>query len=47
MKNYLIIYNRYPPQTGPMPGPYGPPGPTGPSVSQQPQYAPPNGQHMM
>lgn len=47
MKNYLIIYNRYPPQTGPMPGPYGPPGPTGPPVSQQPQYAPPNGQHMM
>ncbi|CAL7939952.1 unnamed protein product [Xylocopa violacea] len=37
----------YPPQTGPMPGPYGPPGPTGPPVSQQPQYAPPNGQHMM
>lgn len=37
----------YPPQTGPMPGPYGPPGPTGLPVSQQPQYAPPNGQHMM
>ncbi|XP_011151589.1 signal transducing adapter molecule 1 [Harpegnathos saltator] len=37
----------YPLQTGPMPGPYGPPGPRGPSVNQQPQYAPPNGQHMM
>ncbi|XP_043527511.1 signal transducing adapter molecule 1 [Frieseomelitta varia] len=37
----------YPSQTGPMPGPYGPPGPTGPPVSQQPQYAPSNGQHMM
>ncbi|KYQ51150.1 Signal transducing adapter molecule 1 [Trachymyrmex zeteki] len=37
---------RYPPQSGPAPGPYGPPGPTGP-VNQQSQYAPPNGQHMM
>ncbi|XP_076624798.1 signal transducing adaptor molecule [Colletes latitarsis] len=37
----------FPPQTGSMPGPYGPPGPTGPSVNQQSQYAPPNGQHMM
>ncbi|XP_031846378.1 signal transducing adaptor molecule [Nomia melanderi] len=37
----------YPPQSGSMPGPYGPPGPTGPSVSQQSQYAPPNGQHML
>ncbi|XP_077263144.1 signal transducing adaptor molecule isoform X1 [Temnothorax americanus] len=38
---------RYPPQSGPTPGPYGPPGPAGPSVNQQSQYAPPNGQHMM
>ncbi|XP_012060722.1 PREDICTED: signal transducing adapter molecule 1 [Atta cephalotes] len=37
---------RYPPQSGPAPGPYGPPGPTGP-INQQSQYAPPNGQHMM
>lgn len=37
----------YPPQTGPAQGPYGPPGPAGPQVNQQPQYAPPNGQHMM
>lgn len=44
---YLILHNRYPPQSGPALGPYGPPGPTGPSTSQQPQYAPPNGQHMM
>lgn len=47
IKKHLMIYNRYPPQTGTMPGPYGPPGPTGHPVSQQPQYAPPNGQHMM
>ncbi|KAL6262175.1 hypothetical protein P5V15_007272 [Pogonomyrmex californicus] len=38
---------RYPPQSGPAPGPYGPPGPAGPSINQQSQYAPPNGQHMM
>lgn len=42
-----MMCNRYPSQTGPMPGPYGPPGPTGPPVSQQPQYAPSNGQRMM
>lgn len=42
------MLHRYPPQSGPAPGPYvGPPGPTGPSVNQQSQYAPPNGQHMM
>ncbi|EZA48805.1 hypothetical protein DMN91_004763 [Ooceraea biroi] len=38
---------RYPPQSGPAPGSYGSPGSVGPSVNQQPQYAPPNGQHMM
>ncbi|XP_012539880.1 signal transducing adapter molecule 1 isoform X2 [Monomorium pharaonis] len=37
----------YPPQSGPVPGPYGPPGPTRPSINEQSQYAPPNGQHMM
>lgn len=45
--NLPYSHQGYPPQTGPMPGSYGPPGPTGPPVSQQPQYAPPNGQHMM
>ncbi|XP_011691407.1 PREDICTED: signal transducing adapter molecule 1 isoform X4 [Wasmannia auropunctata] len=44
--NLNILRSRYPPQSGPAPGPYGPPGPTGP-VNQQSQYAPPNGQHMM
>ncbi|KAH0944811.1 hypothetical protein HN011_008211 [Eciton burchellii] len=37
----------YPPQSGPALGSYGSPGSVGPSVNQQPQYAPPNGQHMM
>ncbi|XP_003398833.1 signal transducing adapter molecule 1 [Bombus terrestris] len=45
--NVPYSHQGYPPQTGTMPGPYGPPGPTGHPVSQQPQYAPPNGQHMM
>lgn len=42
-----MLCSRYPSQSGPAPGPYGPPGPTGPPVNQQSQYAPPNGQHMM
>ncbi|KAG7210677.1 hypothetical protein KM043_012182 [Ampulex compressa] len=37
----------FPSQTGPAPGPYGPAGPAAPPVIQQPQFAPPNGQHMM
>ncbi|KOC65839.1 Signal transducing adapter molecule 1, partial [Habropoda laboriosa] len=45
--NLPYSHQGYPPQTGPMPGPYGPPRPTGPPVNQQPQYAPSNGQHMM
>lgn len=48
INEYLMtLCDRYPSQTGSMPGPYGPPGSAGPSVSQQSQYAPPNGQHMM
>ncbi|XP_046736102.1 signal transducing adapter molecule 1 [Diprion similis] len=35
----------FPPQGGPAGGSYA--GPPGPPVNQQPQYAPPNGQHMM
>ncbi|XP_012278694.1 signal transducing adapter molecule 1 [Orussus abietinus] len=38
---------RFPPQGGPAPGPFGLSGPSGPPVGQQPQFAPPNGQHMM
>ncbi|CAK9833178.1 Signal transducing adapter molecule 1 [Anthophora retusa] len=45
--NLPYPHQGYPPQTGPMPGPYGPPRPTGPPVNQQAQYAPSNGQHMM
>ncbi|XP_029040993.1 signal transducing adapter molecule 1 [Osmia bicornis bicornis] len=45
--NLHYSHQGYPPQSGPLPGSYGPSGPTGPPVSQQPQYAPPNGQRMM
>ncbi|XP_076243734.1 signal transducing adaptor molecule [Calliopsis andreniformis] len=45
--NLPYSHQGYPPQTGSMPGPYGPPGSAAPAVSQQSQYAPPNGQHMM